>query len=159
MPSTAIRIALMIVVAVAGTMLIQSGVSARTITVKACTDSQVANHVTDAYVISCTGKGGQVKCGEGGLVVCCKTDSAGKRVCARNPDNLPLTDNPSSRPPHVRTDPGPGRVSPPPMTVRPPRAEPSPGRVSPPQNPTRPPRADPPPGRVGPPASKGPSIK
>jgi len=139
MLTTAIRAILMIAVAATGMMLIQSDASARTISVKTCTNSQIREHVTDAFVISCTGKGGQVKCGAGGLVVCCKTDSSGKRVCARNPDNLPLTDNQPSRPPHVRTDPGPGRVSPP-------------------QNP-RPPRASTPPGRIGPPTPTGPRVK
>lgn len=106
-----------------------------------CTNKEIRTIVTDAFIISCTGVGGTVKCSSSGKQTCCKKVD-GYDICSPNPSDLSSIRPPApySRPPHVRTDPGPGRVSPP-------------------QNPTRPPRADPPPSRIGPPASTGPRVK
>lgn len=106
-----------------------------------CSNQEIRTIVTDAFIISCTGVGGTVKCTDSGKQTCCKKID-GYQICSPNPSNLSGARDPApySRPPHVRTDPGPGRVSPP-------------------QNPIRPPRADPPPSRVGPPASTGPRVK
>jgi len=106
-----------------------------------CSNQEIRTIVTDAFIISCTGVGGTVKCTDSGKQTCCKKID-GYQICSPNPSNLSGARDPApySRPPHVRTDPGPGRVSPP-------------------QNPVRPPRADPPPSRVGAPASTGPRVK
>jgi hypothetical protein len=106
-----------------------------------CTNKEIRTIVTDAFIISCTGVGGTVKYSSSGKQTCCKKVD-GYDICSPNPSDLSSIRPPPpySRPPHVRTDPGPGRVSPP-------------------QNPIRPPRADPPPSRIGPPASTGPRVK
>lgn len=108
--------------------------------IRACTNAEIRTIVTDAFILNCTGVGGTVKCTDSGKQTCCKQID-GYQICSPNPSTLSGARDPApySRPPHVRTDPGPDRVGPP---------------SSP-----RPPRADPPPSRVGPPASSGPRIK
>lgn len=134
-----------------------------TFAARACTDKEVRTNVTDAFIISCTGVGGTVKCTDSGRQTCCKTytrPSGTVTHCSTSVNTLPpsrVSDPPPSRPPRVGGDVPPGRVSPP-LVSRPPRADPPPGNVNP-QPISRPPRADPPPSRVDPPKSSGPSIR
>lgn len=137
MPPIANRMLVALALVAVGLMASHTSASAR---IRACTSKEIRTIVTDAFIIACTGVGGTVKCTDSGNQTCCKRIE-GYEICSTNPSRLSGARDPApySRPPHVRTDPGPGRVNPP-------------------QNP-RPPRADPPPSRVGPPASSGPSIK
>ena len=133
----AIRAVSALALVAAGLTASQTSASAR---IRACTNAEIRTIVTDAFIIACTGVGGTVKCTDSGNQTCCKRIE-GYQICSRNPSTLSGARDPApySRPPHVRTDPGPGRVSPP-------------------QNP-RPPRASTPPGRIGPPAPTGPRVK
>ena len=139
MRSIIARTAIALTLVTAGLMGSQTTASAL---IHACSNNEIRTIVTDAFILSCTGVGGSVTCTGSGQQTCCKKID-GYQICSPNPSNLSGARDPApySRPPHVRTDPGPGRVSPP-------------------HNPIRPPRADPPPSRVGPPsASGGPRVK
>lgn len=148
-------------VVVAGSLLVSHApASAR---IHTCTNAEIRTIVTDAFIISCTGVGGTVKCTDSGKQTCCKKVD-GYDICSPNPSNLQgIRDMPPpSRPPSVRPDgwPGGDRANPP-YTPIPPRGDPSPGRVGPPPSMPRPPRAEPPPMRVAPMPTRpsGPSIK
>jgi hypothetical protein len=124
-----------------------------------CSNAEIRTVVTDAFIISCTGVGGSVKCTDSGKQTCCKKVD-GYDICSPNPDNLRgVRDMPPSRPPYVRPEGSPDRVSPP-YTPTPPRGDPSPGRVGPTPI-SQPPRAEPPPMRVAPMPARpsGPPIK
>ena len=139
MRSIVARTAIVLTLITAGLMASQTAASAL---IHACSTNEIRNIVTSEFVIGCTGVGGTIKCTSSGQQTCCKKID-GYQICSPNPSNLSGARDPApySRPPHVRADPGPGRVAPP-------------------QNPMRPPRADPPPSRVGPPgASGGPRVK
>jgi hypothetical protein len=125
-----------------------------------CSNSEIRTVVTDAFIISCTGVGGTVKCTDSGKQTCCKKVD-GYDICSPNPDNLRGVRDMPSRPPSVRPDGSPPDRANPPYTPIPPRGEPSPGRVAPPPPSVQPPRADPPPMRVAPMPMRpsGPSIK
>jgi hypothetical protein len=142
----------------AGAMLAMSNTPAPA-RIHTCSNSEIRTIVTDAFIISCTGVGGTVKCTDSGKQTCCKKVD-GYDICSPNPDNLRgVRDMPPTRPPYVRPQGSPpDRVGP--YTPVPPRADPPPGRVGPSPMP-QPPRADPPPMRVAPMPAKtgGPAIK
>jgi hypothetical protein len=141
----------------AGLVASQTPASAR---IRTCTNAQIRTIVTDAFIISCTGVGGTVKCTDSGKQTCCKKVD-GYDICSPNPDNLAGVRDlpPPSRPPSVGPIGTPPDRANPPYTPIPPRADPGPGRVGPSPMP-QPPRADPPPMRVAPPMRpSGPPIK
>ncbi len=111
--------------------LIVAGTSASA-RIRACTNKEIRTIVTSEFVVACTGVGGTVKCTDSGKQTCCKQID-GYQICSPNPSRLSGARDPApySRPPHVRTDPGPGRIAPPQNQIRPPRAEPPPGRIGP----------------------------
>lgn len=100
--------------------------------IRTCTSKEIRTIVTSEFIVACTGVGGSVKCTDSGKQTCCKQID-GYQICSPDPSRLSGARDPAPyvRPPHVRTDPGPGRVAPPPNPIRPPRAEPPPSRIGP----------------------------
>src|SRR5262245_11401299 len=99
---------------VTGLLAAQSPASAR---IHACTNAEIRTIVTDAFIISCTGVGGTVKCTDSGKQTCCKKVD-GYDICSPNPSNLAGVRDPRplTRPPYVRPDGSPPDRANPPYT-------------------------------------------